>query len=99
MTSAFAQLLSNMDYDATDIASTYDRGRDHGPEFLDLWTDVVAAHVRDRRIETILDLGSAPLGLGSNSLSLSHSLRCGLQIYRRLRRLVVADSLEHKVIP
>jgi ubiquinone/menaquinone biosynthesis C-methylase UbiE len=46
-----------MDYDATDIASTYDRGRDHGPEFLDLWMDVVASHLRDQRIETILDLG------------------------------------------
>ena len=46
-----------MDYDATDIASTYDRGRDHGPEFLDLWMDVVASHVKDQRIETILDLG------------------------------------------
>jgi ubiquinone/menaquinone biosynthesis C-methylase UbiE len=46
-----------MDYDATDIASTYDRGRDHGPEFLDLWMDVVSAQVKDQRIETILDLG------------------------------------------
>jgi ubiquinone/menaquinone biosynthesis C-methylase UbiE len=46
-----------MDYDATDIASTYDRGRDHGPEFLDLWMNVVASHVRDQRTKTILDLG------------------------------------------
>jgi ubiquinone/menaquinone biosynthesis C-methylase UbiE len=46
-----------MDYDSTDIASTYDRGRDHGPEFLDLWMNVVASHVKDQRIETILDLG------------------------------------------
>ncbi len=46
-----------MDYDATDIASAYDRGRDHGPEYLDLWMDVVASHVKDQRIETILDLG------------------------------------------
>lgn len=46
-----------MNYDATDIASTYDRGRDHGPEFLDLWMKVVASHVKDQRIETILDLG------------------------------------------
>src|SRR2546427_12835644 len=52
-----AVLLRNMDYDATDIASTYDRGRDHGPEFLDLWMDVVASHVKDQRIETLLDLG------------------------------------------
>jgi ubiquinone/menaquinone biosynthesis C-methylase UbiE len=46
-----------MDYDATDIASAYDRGRDHGPEFLDLWMNVVASHVKDQRLETILDLG------------------------------------------
>src|SRR5882672_3923719 len=46
-----------MDYDATDIAQTYDRARDHGPEFLDLWMDVVAAHVKGQHIKTILDLG------------------------------------------
>ena len=46
-----------MDYDLTDIASTYDRGRDHGPEFLDLWMNVVSAHVKDQPIKTILDLG------------------------------------------
>jgi len=46
-----------MDYDATDIASTYDRGRDHGPEFLDLWVDVVSSHVKDERTMMILDLG------------------------------------------
>jgi ubiquinone/menaquinone biosynthesis C-methylase UbiE len=46
-----------MDYDATDIASAYDRGRDHGPEFLDLWMNVVSSHVKDRAIKTILDLG------------------------------------------
>lgn len=53
----FAVLLRNMDYDATDIASTYDRGRDHGPEFLDLWMNVVSSHVRDQRTKRILDLG------------------------------------------
>jgi ubiquinone/menaquinone biosynthesis C-methylase UbiE len=46
-----------MDYDATSIASNYDRGRDHGPEFLDLWMNVVSAHVKDQNIKTILDLG------------------------------------------
>jgi ubiquinone/menaquinone biosynthesis C-methylase UbiE len=46
-----------MNYDATDIAISYDRGRDHGPEFLDLWMNVVSAHVKDQRIKTILDLG------------------------------------------
>jgi ubiquinone/menaquinone biosynthesis C-methylase UbiE len=46
-----------MDYDATDIALAYDRGRDHGPEVLDLWMNVVSSHVKDQRIQTILDLG------------------------------------------
>lgn len=46
-----------MDYDATDIAVTYDRGRDHGPEFLKLWMGVISSHVKDQRIQTILDLG------------------------------------------
>jgi ubiquinone/menaquinone biosynthesis C-methylase UbiE len=46
-----------MDYDSTDIASTYDRGRDHGPEFLDLWMNVVSAHAKGQRTKRILDLG------------------------------------------
>jgi len=31
-----------------------------------------------------------PLGLASDYLTITHSLRCGLQIYRRLRRLVAS---------
>ena len=46
-----------MDYDATDIPVGYDRGRNHGPEVLDLWMNVVASHVEARDIRTILDLG------------------------------------------
>jgi ubiquinone/menaquinone biosynthesis C-methylase UbiE len=46
-----------MDYDATDIAVTYDLGRDHGPEVLDLWMNVIFSHVKDQTIKTILDLG------------------------------------------
>ena len=46
-----------MDYDATDIAATYDRGRDHGPEVLDLWMNVVSSYVQDHQVKTILDLG------------------------------------------
>lgn len=46
-----------MDYDATDIPVAYDRGRDHGPEVLALWMNVVSSHTTDQRIETILDLG------------------------------------------
>lgn len=46
-----------MDYDNTEIALTYDLGRDHGPEFLNLWMNVVGSQVKDRQIKTILDLG------------------------------------------
>jgi ubiquinone/menaquinone biosynthesis C-methylase UbiE len=46
-----------MDYDETDIPVAYDRGRDHGPEVLNLWMDVVASHVGDYRVKSILDLG------------------------------------------
>ncbi|HZI50269.1 MAG TPA: methyltransferase domain-containing protein [Terriglobia bacterium] len=46
-----------MDYDQTEIASTYKQGRDHGPEFLRQWMDVVAAHVDTQNVRTVLDLG------------------------------------------
>jgi ubiquinone/menaquinone biosynthesis C-methylase UbiE len=46
-----------MDYDATDIATTYDRGRSHGPEVLDLWMSTVLSYVEGRVLKTILDLG------------------------------------------
>ncbi|HEV7397514.1 MAG TPA: class I SAM-dependent methyltransferase [Pyrinomonadaceae bacterium] len=38
------------------MAVNYDLGRDHGPEVLNLWMNVVSSHVKDQRIETILDL-------------------------------------------
>lgn len=46
-----------MDYDSTDIPAGYDRGRDHGPENLQLWMDVVAQYSGKKRVNTILDLG------------------------------------------
>jgi SAM-dependent methyltransferase len=46
-----------MDYDTTEIPRVYDKGRDHGPELLDLWMDAVASHVETTSIHTILDLG------------------------------------------
>ena len=46
-----------MDYDATDIAATYDLGRSHGPEFLDLWMSTISSYVNERPLKTILDLG------------------------------------------
>ena len=49
--------LCAVDYDDTDIAANYDRGRDHGPEFLNLWMTALASHTRDHPLSTILDLG------------------------------------------
>lgn len=46
-----------MDYDRTDIPAAYDCGRDHGPEALHLWMNIVSSYVQKRRIDTILDLG------------------------------------------
>jgi ubiquinone/menaquinone biosynthesis C-methylase UbiE len=46
-----------MDYDATDIAVTYDLGRSHGPEVLDLWMSTVSSYVKERPVTSILDLG------------------------------------------
>ncbi len=46
-----------MDYDSTDIPLAYDRGRDHGPEVLQLWMNVVGSCVGKQRLHTILDLG------------------------------------------
>src|ERR1051325_5508091 len=46
-----------MDYDATDIATTYDRGRSHGPEVLDLWMSTISSHLKGQVVNTALDLG------------------------------------------
>ena len=46
-----------MDYDATAIPAAYDRGRTHGPEFLDLWMQTVERHLASRRPSNIVDLG------------------------------------------
>jgi ubiquinone/menaquinone biosynthesis C-methylase UbiE len=50
-------IVWDMDYDATDIPAAYDRGRDHGPEVLRLWMDVVSSYVGKRLLDTVLDLG------------------------------------------
>jgi SAM-dependent methyltransferase len=46
-----------MDYDLTEIPEGYDRGREHGPEFLDLWMNKIESHLNGRQITEILDLG------------------------------------------
>jgi ubiquinone/menaquinone biosynthesis C-methylase UbiE len=46
-----------MDYDLTDIPAAYDRGRDHGPEVLDIWMHTLEAHLQGIHVMRILDLG------------------------------------------
>ena len=46
-----------MDYDNTDIAASYDRGRTRTPEVMDLWMQTVSGHRGDDTITSILDLG------------------------------------------
>jgi len=46
-----------LDYDLTEIPVGYDRGRDHGPAVLQLWMNIVASAVENRRVNRILDLG------------------------------------------
>jgi ubiquinone/menaquinone biosynthesis C-methylase UbiE len=46
-----------MDYDLTDIPAGYDRGRDHGPEFLGLWMATLERHLHGLNVRRILDLG------------------------------------------
>jgi len=46
-----------MDYDLTEIPAAYDRGRDHGPEMLELWMHALENHLQDLQISKILDLG------------------------------------------
>jgi ubiquinone/menaquinone biosynthesis C-methylase UbiE len=46
-----------VDYDKTNMASTYSQGRALGPAVFKLWMDVVAAHVEVGAVRTVLDLG------------------------------------------
>lgn len=46
-----------MDYDATAIPLAYDRGRNHGPEVLDLWMRTIDRYLDCLPLSTILDLG------------------------------------------
>lgn len=46
-----------MDYDTTEIPRSYDKGRDHGPQMLDLWMNTIASHVNPTSVRAILDLG------------------------------------------
>ena len=57
-----------MDYDTTDLAAGYDRGRSHGPEVLNLWMNTVSEYLEECALNTILDLGCGT-GRFSNALA------------------------------
>jgi SAM-dependent methyltransferase len=61
-----------MDYDRTSIPAVYDRGRDHGPEVLDLWMRTIESALDGGSIGTILDLGC---GTGRFSEGLANRFR------------------------
>jgi ubiquinone/menaquinone biosynthesis C-methylase UbiE len=46
-----------VDYDKTNIPDAYNRGRDHGPAFLEQWMQIVAGHMDPSKVHDILDLG------------------------------------------
>ena len=46
-----------MDYDQTDIPKGYDRARDHGPEYVDLWMNEIEYALGKKEINGIVDIG------------------------------------------
>jgi ubiquinone/menaquinone biosynthesis C-methylase UbiE len=46
-----------MDYDKTEIATTYEKARALAPETARLWEDLLAEHVERGRVSLIIDLG------------------------------------------
>jgi ubiquinone/menaquinone biosynthesis C-methylase UbiE len=83
----------SMDYDATDIAVTYDRGREHGPEIHNLWMNVVWSHVNGQAFKTILDLGCGTgrftedlaVRFNANGVGIDRSKKMLEQAHRKLR--------------
>jgi ubiquinone/menaquinone biosynthesis C-methylase UbiE len=57
-----------MDYDKTEIAATYNRGRHLSAAVLDQWMNMLAAHVELESVRNVLDLGC---GTGRFSKSLA----------------------------
>jgi len=49
-----------MDYDKTEIPTTYDKARALAPETRRLWRDLLSVHIDRARISLIIDLGCGP---------------------------------------
>jgi ubiquinone/menaquinone biosynthesis C-methylase UbiE len=86
-----------MKYDQTNIPAGYDRARDRGPEFVDLWMDVIASHVEERRVDTILDLGCGT-GRFSDGLSTRFGARViGLDPSEKMLTQAMAKRRSNRV--
>ena len=86
-----------MDYDNTDIPSAYDKGRDHGPEVLNLWMNAIAPHVDCDAIQTILDLGC---GTGRFSEALAARFKCevvGVDPSKKMLERALIKRLDSRV--
>lgn len=63
--------VSRVDYDKTNMAASYERGRSYSPEQLGRWLEVVADSLGNAPVRVILDLGC---GTGRYSAGLSSRL-------------------------
>jgi SAM-dependent methyltransferase len=64
-----------MDYDLTHIPAGYDRGRDHGPEFLGLWMTTIERHLHALNVRRILELGC-----GTGGFSEAFAIHFGAEV-------------------
>jgi ubiquinone/menaquinone biosynthesis C-methylase UbiE len=51
------RITTAMDYDETEIATSYDNARALAPETLRLWQDLLSVHIDRAAISLVIDLG------------------------------------------
>jgi ubiquinone/menaquinone biosynthesis C-methylase UbiE len=84
-----------MNYDLTEIPQGYDRSRDHGSEFIDLWMRALDLHLKGLDVSRILDLGC---GTGRFSEALALFFRAEVVgIDPSLKMLERAREKQHRV--
>jgi len=87
-----------MDYDTTDIAATYDHGRNHGPEVLDLWMSTVSSYLEGQDLNTILDLGCGT-GRFSEALAVRFDAEViGVDPSTKMLEQAQRKQLDHRVL-
>ena len=65
-----------MDYDLTNIPEGYDRARDHGPGYINLWMNEIESQLDGQRISGIVDIGC-----GTGRFSEGLAARFGTIVY------------------